>query len=447
MKLWNDAAAMSRSTSVVCAALVGLACGQPVPQPPSVILIVLDTVRADHLSLYGYKRDTMPRLASWAETGTVFENAFSAGAWTLPGVGSILTGKYAAQHGAGVSGPSRLHDDVPTLAEILRANGYATGAIANVSFLDPAFGLNRGFEFYAFDPAGDESGTGRADVSVDLALGWLDGRTEPYFFMLHLFDAHRYYDAPEPARGAFTSAYADGYDPETLATLESRVEAERRGDLDFHVAAYDEELLWLDMQIDRFLTVLAGQGSLDNSLVLLTADHGEAFREHHSIGHGGCLHSEIMRVPLVLWEPGRGGRGRSAVPVSTVDILPTVLEYAAVEPLEGAGISLRGVLHGEKPEPRAIFAQNRFYSTDLTALIQWPLKLIQDHKHQFRMLYDLQGDPGETRNMWDPGDPTVVRIVNSMRREVRAIRQGRAGRDVEMSPEGVERLRALGYVQ
>ena len=447
MGSWTQAAVPLRVAVGVGAVLGAVACGQTTAPPPSVILIVLDTVRADHLSLYGYERETTPRLARWAESGTVFENAFSPAAWTLPGVGSILTGRYAAQHGAGVSGPTRLHDDVPTLAEALAANGYETGAIANVSFLSAAFGLDRGFESYDFQPAGDVSGARRADVVVDLALDWLQDRSEPYFFMLHLFDAHRHYDAPEPARGAFTAEYADGYDPATLATIESRVEAERRGDLDFHVAAYDEELLWLDIQIDRFLAALAEQGRLDSTLVLLMADHGEAFRDHRAIGHGSCLHGEVMRVPLVIWEPGRGAVGRSPVPVSTVDIAPNVLEYAAVEPFEGAGISLRGVLHGELPEPRAIFGQNRFYNTDLTALIRWPLKLIQDHRSQSRLLYDLQADPRETTNLWDPDNGDLVRAVRSMRREVRSIRQGREGQAVDMSPKLAQRLRALGYLR
>jgi len=224
--------------AVACvAALTMVACGQPPDPPPSVVLIVLDTVRADHLSLYGYERDTTPRLARWAEQGTVFENAFSTAAWTLPAVGSIFTGLYPSQHGAGISGPSRMHDEVPTLAEELAAAGYETGAVANVGFLAPIFGLNRGFEHYDFDPAGAERGTRRADISVDRALEWLSERSDkPFFFVLHLFDAHHYYDAPPPARGVFTSEYADDYDPATLATLESRVEAERRSDLDFHVA-------------------------------------------------------------------------------------------------------------------------------------------------------------------------------------------------------------------
>jgi arylsulfatase A-like enzyme len=425
---------------------------QPAPPPPSVVLIVVDTVRADHLGLYGYERDTTPRLNEWAQSATVFDNAFSAAAWTLPGVTTILTGQYPAQHGAGITGPSRLHDDVPTLAQTLQGSGFATGAVVNVSFLTEVFGVSRGFDLYDFAPAGDATGLRPADVNVDLALDWIGQQDSPYFFMLHMFDAHRHYDAPPPARGTFTQQFAATYDPDTLDTLESRIEAERRGDLDFHVAAYDEELLWLDMQIDRFLSTLEARGELDNTLVVLTADHGEAFRDHeHSIGHGSCLHNEIIRVPLVIWEPGRAAgdtpRGRLATPVSTVDIMSTVLDYAGTAPVESAGISLRPAIHGVVPEPRAIFAQNHFYRRDLTALIRWPLKFIQDHGDQSRLLYDLEADPGETTNMWNPDDPDTARLVNAMRREIRAIRQSREGEQVEMSPELAERLRALGYIQ
>lgn len=437
----------SRVAIVVAVALAVVACG-PAPESPSVVLIVVDTVRADHMGLYGYERDTTPRLERWAEQGTVFENGFSAAAWTLPGVGSIFTGLYPSQHGAGLSGPSRMHDEVPTLAEELTAAGYETAAVANVSFLAPLFGLDRGFSHYDYDPADADQGTRRADVSVDRALAWLDDRSGgPSFLFLHLFDAHRFYDAPPPARGTFTGEFAADYDPATLPTLESRVEAERRGDMDFHVAAYDEEILWLDIQLDRFFSELDERGLFDNTLIVLTGDHGEAFREHGQIAHGSSLHNEVIRVPFIVWEPGKGGGVRSSVPASNVDIFPTVLDYVGAGPVETSGSSLRGAIRGEEMAPRAIFAQNRFYRTDLTALIRWPLKLLQSHDKPGRWLYDLEADPGETTNLLEGEDVGFARLANAMRREARTFRQGRAGAEVTMSPEIAAQLRALGYIQ
>jgi arylsulfatase A-like enzyme len=424
------------------------ACGGAPEAPPDIYLIVIDTVRADHLSLYGYDRPTTPELARRAEAGMVFENAFSAAAWTLPGFGSILTGTYPGQHGAGMGGPSRIDDTLPILPEILAEAGYDTGAVANVSFLNDIFGLNRGFAHYDFDPAGDVEGTRRADISVDLGLEWIDRpRDTPMFFMLHLFDAHRHYDAPPPARGVFTTQFADGYDPETLATLESRLEAERRSDLDFHVAAYDEELLWLDMQLERFFAELEARGRFEDALVILTSDHGEAFYEHHAIGHGSCLHNEITRVPFMIWEPGRSARGRVSGAVSTVDILPTVLDYAGLPDAGGAGVSLRGAMRGEEPAVRGILSQNRFYDTYLTALVRWPFKLILDHKNDHRMLYDLSVDPGETQDLAVDPDDDTAQLIRTLRREARDLRQGKVGAQVELSPEVAERLRALGYIQ
>ena len=291
-------------------------------------------------------------------------------------------------------------------------------------------------------------GTRRADISVDLGLQWIDEpRDAPMFFMLHLFDAHRHYEAPPPVRGTFTAEFSEGYDPATLATLESRLEAERRGDMDFHVAAYDEELLWLDLQLERFFGELEARGRLDDALVILTSDHGEAFYEHHAIGHGGCLHNEVTRVPLVLWEPGRGASGRSGVAASTVDILPTVLDYAGLPGIDGAGLSLREVVNGGTLEPRGILAQNRFYATDLTALVRWPFKLIQDHKHRVRMLYDLSAAPGETEDLAVDPDRDTAQLIRTLRREARDLRQGKVGAEVQLSPEVAERLRALGYIQ
>ena len=250
--------------AVLVAASVGAACSptgtrQSQADRTSIVLVVLDTVRADHLGLYGYERATTPRLEELATSAIVYDRAYATASWTLPTIASILTGQAAGVHGAGYSvggaaRPTRMRTSVPTIAETLRAYGYATAAVVNAPFLGPMFGFDRGFDVYDIERATDES-IRRAGPTVDAALEWLDSlaasdsdateaddgataatsESRPFFLLVHLFDAHRHFDAPPPFRGRFTDVYRDRYG-ETLTTLESRLQAERDGDLDFHIA-------------------------------------------------------------------------------------------------------------------------------------------------------------------------------------------------------------------
>jgi arylsulfatase A-like enzyme len=354
-------------------------------------------------------------------------------------------------HGAGVSGAdvfNRLRDEIPTTPELLRAAGYRTGAIVNGGYLHERFGFDRGFDHYDFMPSRD-SEIRRADASVDLALSWIDeAPDQPFYLLLHLFDVHRHYDAPEPARGAFTDVYADRYGEEAMATLDSRLQAEEDGDLEFHVAAYDEEILWADMQVGRFLDGLRERGLLEPTLVVLTADHGEAFFEHGAVAHGSSLYNEVVRVPWIAWGPGVAP-GRRPGPVSTVDIAPTMIEFAGLELPPFGGISLWEQLSDSRTRMprRMLYAQTNIYATDLGMVIDWPLKLIQDFKHTTTEVYDLFEDPGETRNLVDDADIDLMRIVRQMRRDVRALREASVGGAVELDPELREQLRSLGYIQ
>ena len=425
--------------------LAAASCGSGAQRP--IVLIVLDTVRADHTSLYGYERDTTPTLAALAREGVVVENAFAAAAWTLPSMASILSGQWPSVHGAGFGADNRfLRSDasIPSLAEILRASGYRTGLVASAGYFDEEFGLSRGFEHYDYLTGSDEV-IRRVDESVDRALEWLDEVGDaPFFLMFHAFDAHRHYDAPEPARGTFTDAFVERYG-DTLATLESRLEAEREGDLEFHIAAYDEEILFLDGEIARLLRGLQARGLSDDALVVLTADHGEAFFEHDSHGHGACVHNEVIQVPFVVWGPGVVA-GRRVGPVSTVDILPTVLEFAHVEVPPAAGISMWPLLRGEALPERILFSENSFYGTSLTAAVRWPYKAIRDFKGRATRLYDLASDPQETFDLMSEPDRSVRRIARDLTRQARDLRDVTSGEGVTLDEETRARLRALGYI-
>ncbi|HJO02922.1 MAG TPA: sulfatase [Acidobacteriota bacterium] len=419
------------------------------PEPPgNVVLVVIDTLRADHMSLYGYDRQTTPHLDELATTGSVFEHAYSASSWTLPGVASILTGLYPSAHGAGTSSHRRIRDGVITLPQYLSATGYATAAVVNVSFLLPRFGMAAGFDHYDLEPA-TATELRLADESLDDALDWLDSRdsSKPFFLFLHLFDVHHQFDAPEPARGVFTAAFADRYG-DTLATLESRTAAEQAGDVEFAKAAYDEEILWVDSQVGRLFEALRERDLDETTWVALTADHGEAFSgEHYHRGHGMSLYDEVMRVPLVLWGPGVPAV-RHQEPVSTVDIVPTLLDLTGREVPEVSGGSLVPLMEGEEPPVRPIFARSDYYGNEIEAIVQWPYKMIVNRSSGLPgAIYDLSVDPGEFHALVDPADAQLTRLARRLRQQMREIRRDREGAAVGLSPDLERQLRALGYIQ
>jgi len=433
------------------------ACGSdaPVLAPRGpIIVIAIDTLRADHLGLYGYERDTSPRLDALAAEGAVFEHAFATASWTLPSMTSLLTGAWPREHGAGYARArdgrqrfSRLREQVPALAEMLRDAGYATGAVANVGFMSPRFGFARGFDTYDWAPSTDEDSR-RAGESVDRALAWIDANDDgPFFFMLHLFDPHRHFDAPPPFRGKFTNVYRDRYG-DTLATLESRIEAERQSDLEFHVAAYDEEIAYTDDQVGRFVDGLRERGIWDEALVVLTADHGESLHDHGERGHGGTLYNELIRVPLVVWGVGSAG-ARQRAPVSLVDFAPTALQWAgAAEPPGLPGVSWLGPMAGTASFPeRLIAAEIEVNGYDVQAVIRWPYKLIAGPDAESMMLFDLRRDFGETVDLVALGEPTAQQTANELRRLLRNVRRRLRGEEVQLDPAEVEELRALGYIQ
>lgn len=437
---------MRHALSLLCCLLLATV-GCAAEPPGGIVLVVIDTLRADHMSLYGYERETTPRIDELSTSGKVFEHAYSASSWTLPGMASILTGLYPNAHGAGTSAHRRLREGVITLPQYLSGAGYETGAVVNVSFLDPIFGMATGFDHYDLKQA-TAIELRRADESLDASLEWLDGRdtSRPFFLLLHLFDVHHQFNAPEPARGVFTDAFADRYG-DTLATIESREAAEQAADVEFIKAAYDEEILWVDAQIGRLFESLRERNLHDTTWVALTADHGEAFPgEHVRKGHGMSLHDEVMRVPLVLWGPGVPA-ARHQEPVSTVDIVPTLLDLAQLEVPQVSGGSLVPYLAGGAPPARPIYARSNYYGIELEAIVEWPYKMVVNRTARSPAIYDLSTDPGELDALRDPDNAQLTRTARRLQRQMREIRRDRAGDAVELSPELERQLRALGYIQ
>jgi arylsulfatase A-like enzyme len=431
-----------------------------------VILIGVDTLRADHLGLYGAARPTSPFLDGLASEGIVFDRAFATSPWTLPSFASIFTGRLQSGHAAGVRsrmseeewheeriGPMHqvtLDPGVETLAERLSSAGFETIAVAQNPNLDPIFGVNRGFEIYDH-VSGTYEHTRRCDAVVDLALEYLDNRqAEEFFLFVHFWDPHMQYGAPEPYGGMFTEGLAGGFtlpvvqDPQPLRRDASSLSPERKA---FMVAAYDEEIRFVDSQFERLVAGLRERGLWDQSLVIFTADHGEELFDHGGFEHGHTLYNELLHVPLVFWGPGLAPR-RSAAPVSIADITPTILDALGLETRQEAfGASLwQHMVENEPLTERLLAAEGTAYGPELKAGILWPHKMILNTRNDRMWLFDLEADFGEQR-----AGESQLALAGSIRERLElrllASSRGVTYQQAELDPELLRQLRSLGYIR
>jgi len=446
MKVW-----LRRALLVVC--VIGLlGCGAE-SRERSVVLLVIDTLRADHLSLHGYARATTPALERFATRAAVFERAFAPSSWTLPSIGSLLTGRLPSAHGAGLrlGAPSqfaRLGDGVPTLAETLGARGYATAAFVANPYLVEAFGLARGFAVYENAPVTNKR-IRRAPRIFASAEKWLrEHGDRPFFLLVHVFDPHMDYDPPEEARGAFTGGIESGLSLPLRDFREMREQGPLSpGDREFVRAAYDEEILGVDLALGAFLQSLADEGWLESALVVLTSDHGEELFDHGGFEHGHSLHQELLHVPLLVW--GRGVHAsRVTAPVSLVDVLPTIAEATGVPVArDAAGVSLWPLLRegGGALAQRALWAESTLYGPPQAAIVRWPHKLVLGAGAP--RLFDLERDPAERRDLASEQPERAAALEAELRARLERAQQAQAPRQPAQLDDGTrERLRALGYL-
>lgn len=436
---------------LVVALAVG-ACSAP-PPPRNVLLIVIDTLRADHLGVYGYERETSPEIDRWAKKGVVFERAYATSSWTVPSVGSMLTGLLPAQHGGGfpiegrpnVYQRTRVGRGVTSIAELLRAEGFSTLGIVNNPFLKPHFGLAEGFDTYHYD----EEREGAA-AAVRRAAVWMEEHGDgPFFVLTHFMEPHLPYRPPAPFRGRFTGEP----EPRDWKKLPSLEELRRLGaslpqeKVDFYVGRYDEEIAHISSEIGRLLDGLGERW--EDTLVILTSDHGEELLDHGSFDHGHTLKQELLQVPLILWAPELEA-GRVAAPVSLLDLPPTILE-ALDRPVDALGPatlsrSLWELARGHEDErDGAIVAECVLFGRERKALIRWPYKLTLRPDDGSRRLVDLDTDPLEKRDLAAVEPDIADRMEAELRRHTIIVSS--LGDTVERLDEETSReLEALGYV-
>jgi arylsulfatase A-like enzyme/Flp pilus assembly protein TadD len=402
----------------------------PKPKALHVVLVTIDTLRADRLGCYGAREVATPRLDRIAAEGALAVEASAHVPLTRPSHVSLLTGLLPTEHGIRDNVSPAVVPRVPLLAERFRENGFATAAFVSSIVLDSQSGLDRGFDVYSdrFEGSGGDAQflstvQRKGEDTVAEAVAWLGGqRGRRVFLWLHLYEPHDPYEPPEP----YASRYAG--------------------------RPYDGEVAWTDELFGRFEDALGSLGMRDATALVVTSDHGEGLGEHDESLHGFFAYQSTLRVPLIVRGPGVVAGRRLERPVRLVDIFPTALELAGLAPAAetSSGRSLAPTLRGgPEPEEATVYAETlvpllHFGWSDLRVIREGRFKYIQAPRPE---LYDLRDDPGERQNL-APARPTQAQ---AMRAALATVLDGeRRQRDASTEPgpsqELIERLGALGYV-
>ena len=401
----------------------------------NVLLITLDTTRADRLGCYGYEAAETPNLDALAASGIRFDDAVTVVPVTLPAHATIMTGVDPPKHGVRHNGEYRLELGRATLAELLERAGYETAAFISAFVLDARFGLNRGFALYDDDVGVSASSATdfarpiyerSATAVTDRAIAWLKGRdrSRPFFGWVHYFDPHSPRRPPAPFAARFAGR------------------------------PYDGEIAYMDSQIGRLLGVLKTEGVVENTLIIVVADHGEGLGEHDEATHAKLIYESTMRVPLILWYPKRIQRGHVVddVVVSIADITPTILDLV--------GVSHDGDFDGVSLLAARRNPDRMSYMETLAPYLDsgWsPLYAIRRHEDKYILAptpeyYDLRADPQESVNLYSTTTKEVVAARDLLVGELSSRMEGSpsladaVASSRELDPDALRRLESLGYV-
>jgi arylsulfatase A-like enzyme/Flp pilus assembly protein TadD len=398
--------------------------------PPNVVIITIDTLRADHLGCYGYKDIKTPNIDGLAADGVRFEQAYTPVPITLPSHTVIFTGTFPMASGMHDFSGNRLSQTQPTLASVLKERGYTTGAVVASAVLDSRFGLNRGFDFYYdhFDFSRlQESNLDEMErpgnLVADEALSWLNqNRAKRFFLWMHLYDPHYPYRPPAP----YSEQYASH--------------------------PYDGEIAFADAEVGRVLRFLKEKGLYQNTLIVLSGDHGEGLGDHGEKTHGFFIYNSTLHVPLIFKLPlSQSAKPRTvAAPVSLVDLMPSVLEAAkATIPSDVQGKSLLPLLAGKTPETSAPLYSETFLPrlhfnwSELRGLQVGNYHLIEAPKPE---LYDLSKDPKELDNLAAGKKAVTEELRTKLAGVIRDYSLGKEmAEKTSLDPAMMERLKSLGY--
>ena len=423
--------------------------------PRNVIIVLVDTLRADHMSTYGYQRQTTPFIDEFATNAVVFERARSQASCTFPSVNSLMTSRYPGVFARQGKGQLGIPEEYPTIAEVLDANGYQTVAMSaspvvrnTPGVFNPNGGFGRGFDRFV------EGCVWRHGACVNGKIfRELDNLQEPFFMYLHYMEPHGPYLPPENYAKRFAGEY-EGHtfiregDPKPIIKMlykdGPKFEITNR-DIQHLVDLYDDEISYFDGVFRRLLRRLEERGLLEDTIIVLASDHGEEFFEHGQIGHCRGVWDTLTHVPMIVRIPGVGG-ARVDTAVQNLDIVPTVLDYLAIDG-DGFGFegrSLRPVVEGQKISRQFAFSeQMQDYSSD-----NGRFHLILDNAENTMTLFDVRSDPLEQHDLFDLTHPEFGLLNDARNRWFEETgRLGRLDEAAAAAQAKEDELRALGYLE
>ena len=461
------------------------------PGKPNVILIVMDTVRADHLPMYGYVRDTTPNIRKFSEKATLFPRSFASGSMTLSTHASIFTGLYAFQHGAHCTEQlpegQPLSDDLKTIAEDLNEKGYLTiGIVSNYGFLSDVFHMDQGFQYFDnrmpvhfFSPTKPYylrqiigmfltryvAPEKRADVykkaddintEVFSLLDKVKKEKQPFFLFVNYMDAHRPHMPPPPfdtlypGKNASIDTSFNNRMSEEIMTLKRNITEEEKNHL---ISQYDGSIAYLDSQIGELIDRIKNIGLYESSLIIITSDHGEAFGERNLMEHGVSVYQDQDYVPLIIKFPNAEEGLIADDVVNSVDLMPTILDvtgYEIPEDIQGVSVlrlkngNTRKVISESYPNKYLLSWHARFHRIE-RAIISWPHKFISSTAGK-KELYDLSKDPDEKVDLYRPADRISGELELQLNERLKS-NAVKSSPPAKLDEGALDRLKSLGYVK
>jgi len=424
---------------------------------PNIILISIDALRADHLSCYGYHRNTSPNIDRIASQGVLFKNAFSQATWTLPSHTSIFLSQYVWRHNVKDPRTERLTDSCTTLAEILKNENYATAAFTGGGALSSKYGFNQGFEIYENGIPGKRRHY-RISFYIDKLLSWLESvRNKKFFLFIHTYDVHEPYNPPLPYFDLYTNGYSEGKSLKTsggiIANLKIDASKLTPEEIDYIIAVYDGGISYVDDQLGKIFEKLDQLGIDDNTIIIVTADHGEAFKEHGKLGHCGKPYIEEVHVPLIMKGPGIPKNRIYENFVQHIDIVPTIFEILNIPQREKMqGRSILPLMNNCEIEEdfktysfgRKWYKPQKPFSMSLRTK-EWTYIMNQRRLDE---LYNRINDPKEQNNIIEKRPLIAKKLKKELEDFIALTSKGKpqVAEKVDIDKELKERLKSLGYL-
>lgn len=457
--------------------LIGCKCSKSKVNPkspgPDIILVSIDSLRQDHLGCYGYHRQTSPTIDKLAQQGVRCTTAVSTTSWTLPAHAALFTGLYNSAHGL-IDVQCSLEEEFVTLAEVLKQAGYQTAGFFGGPLLHPAFGFNQGFTTYqsCMTPilanSSDEAirkeshkltNVSHSDITGPRMLekfrSWLKTADEqPFFVFFHMWDVHYDYIPPQEYIDMFDSNYTGTVDAKNFMWSKEIHRNMPKRDLQHVIALYDAEIRFTDDILGKILAELDSYGRLEQTLIVITADHGEEFFEHKGKGHNRTLYDEVVRVPLIFHWPGHFSNGGVInEQVRLIDIMPTILGQVSI-PLntEVQGRDISELLQGKGSLEYPAFCELMSDGRQYQALRTGQSKVIVNARTGTQKYFDLLEDPGEQKPLIQTGgkiQQALTKLAAIIQESITLRKHlvGRqAGKKSELDEEMKQRLESLGYI-